>query len=104
MTLAHAWDNGFEELHLPTAVVDVALAEWTSDDSMAAESQDGKTVPHRHVLAWVATGKRIPLAGPPGVEFPGGCVFGTSITAVNATTGQLITDAKYAGPPGGEGR
>lgn len=103
VSLAHAWDNGFEDLHVPTAVVGVDLAEWTSDYSMTAEAPDGRTVSHRHVLAWVAMAKRIPVSLQE-IESPVACVFGISITAVSATTGQVIADSTYAGRAGGEGQ
>jgi hypothetical protein len=59
---------------------------------------NGRPVPHRHVLAWVAMGKHRPVEATnvsssltvPGVP----CYFGTSITAVNAMTGQPIADAE----------
>jgi hypothetical protein len=95
--LAQAWDGlGFVDERYSSAIYDVVLADWTSDDNFVIQT-DGQPVPHRHVLAWVALGRHRPVdasdvsadltvAGVP-------CYFGTSITAVDATTGQAIADA-----------
>ena len=58
---------------------------------------NGKAAPHDHVLAWVFIGKHVPVAagdasgGATTAGVP--CYFGTSIAAVNATTGEGIASA-----------
>jgi hypothetical protein len=87
---------GFSGLYA-SAIYDVVLAYWTSDD-LIVEDVKGHRAPHRHVLAWVAIGTHRPVDASdvdstqltvPGVP----CYFGTSITAVDATTGDAIADA-----------
>jgi hypothetical protein len=83
----------------PAAIYEVVLASWTSDADLVMD----KAAPHDHVLAWVFIGKHVPVAADdvsggattaPGVA----CYFGTSIAAVNATTGEGIAAAyDYSG-------
>jgi hypothetical protein len=96
-SLAEAWTGtGFFDERYPSAIFDVVLAEWTSDEFIVMKA-NGQSVPHRHVLAWVAMGKHRPVDAidvSTSLTVPGvACYFGTSITAVNAMTGQLIADA-----------
>ena len=84
------------------AIYEVVLASWTSDADLVMESK-GRAAKHEHVLAWVFIGKHVPVAAEdvsggattaPGVP----CYFGTSIAAVNATTGEGIASAyDYSG-------
>jgi hypothetical protein len=92
-----AWNGiGFIGERDPSAIYEVILADWTSDDFIVMKPH-GQPVSHQHVLAWVAIGKHVPVAASdvsasdtvPGVP----CYFGTSITAVDATTGEAIADA-----------
>jgi hypothetical protein len=93
ISLPQAWTGtAFLGERYPSAVYDVVLADWTSDEFVVSPS-----VPHVHVLAWVAIGKHRPVDATDvssSVTVPGvACYFGTSITAVNAMTGQPIADA-----------
>lgn len=97
ISFAEAWTGtGFSGERYPSAVFDVVLAEWTSDDFLVMKS-NGLLVPHRHVLAWVAMAKHRPVDATDvstSLTVPGtACYFGTSITAVDAITGQPIADA-----------
>lgn len=96
-SLAEAWaGTSFFAERYPSAIFDVVLAEWTSDEYIVMKP-NGQPVLHRHVLAWVAIGKHRPVDATDvsaSLTVPGvACYFGTSITAVNATTGQPIADA-----------
>lgn len=88
---------GFNGSVYSSAIYDVVLAYWTSDESFGglAVEDHGHQVPHNHVLAWVALGTHVPVEARdvdsqrltvPGVP----CYFGVSITAVNAMTGKLL--------------
>lgn len=97
VSLSEVWGSeGFWGERYPSAIFDVVLAEWTSDDLIVMKP-NGQPVPHRHVLAWVAMGKHRPVDAidvSPSLTVPGvACYFGKSITAVNAMTGQPIADA-----------
>jgi hypothetical protein len=83
-----------------SAIYDVELAYWSSDDTLGGlvVQEHGQPVAHDHVLAWVAIGTHRPVEAQdvdsqrltiPGVP----CYFGIGITAVNATTGQLLANA-----------
>jgi hypothetical protein len=109
VTLDSAWTDlvpgptnvyvpGFSGSVYRSAIYDVVLAYWTSDDSFGglAVEEHGQQIPHNHVLAWVAIGTHVPVEAQdvdsqsltvPGVP----CYFGVSITAVNATTGKLLS-------------
>jgi len=97
ISLAQAWGDAASMFVSPSAIYDVVLADWTSDDSIVTGAR-GHLAPHRRVLAWVAIGKHVPIDAS-DVDFPSRtipgvpCYFGTSITAVDATTGNLIADA-----------
>jgi hypothetical protein len=88
---------GFSGSVYGSAVYDVVLAYWTSNGDIVVH-QNGQPLAHDRVLAWVAMGTHLPVRAPdvdsqrltvPGVP----CYFGVGITAVNATTGQLLSDA-----------
>jgi hypothetical protein len=73
---------------------------WTSDSRLGGVviQEHGQPVAHDHVLAWVAIGTHRPVEAQdvdsPRLTIPGvPCYFGIGITAVNATTGQLMADA-----------
>jgi hypothetical protein len=98
-----AWGNvDMAGSRFRSAVYEVVLAYWTSDAAFVMTSH-GKPVPHQHVLAWVFLGTHVPVAASdvsgnattvPGLR----CYFGTSIAAVDATTGQGIAFAyDYSG-------
>lgn len=99
VSVAQAWGGVPTGDFYSAAVYDVVLASWTSDADLVM----GKAVQRDHVLAWVFIGKHVPVAAEdvsggattaPGVP----CYFGTSIAAVNATTGEGIAAAyDYSG-------
>ena len=100
---AQAWGGvALSDSRYSAAIYGVVLAYWTSDAGLVMQSH-GKIAPHDHVLAWVFIGKHVPVAASdvsgsattvPGVP----CYFGTSIAAVDATTGEGIADAyDYSG-------
>ena len=98
-SLAQAWGAPLSGAVYSSAIYDVVLSDWTSDANLFL---DGKAAPHDHVLAWVIIGKHVPVAASdvgtattvPGVP----CYFGTSIAAVDATTGKLIASSiDYSG-------
>lgn len=99
-TTPTSYEPGFSGSMYSSAIYDVVLAYWTSDDSLGGlvVEEHGKPVAHDHVLAWVAIGTHRPVEAQdvdsqrltvPGVP----CYFGVGITAVNATTGKPLTDA-----------
>jgi hypothetical protein len=101
-SVAQAWGGAAAGDLYRAAVYDVVLAYWTSDADLVMGS-NGNAAPHDHVLAWVFIGRHVPVAAD---DVSGGattvagvaCYFGTSIAAVNATTGEGIADAyDYSG-------
>jgi hypothetical protein len=95
-----SYEPGFSGAVYGSAIYDVVLAYWTSDETLGGlvVQEHGRPVPHEHVLAWVAIGTHRPVEAHdvdlqrltvPGVP----CYFGVGITAVNATTGKLLADA-----------
>jgi hypothetical protein len=93
VSAAQAWrsvsqDTPLYALHplYRAGVYDVVLAYWTSGPALVMES-NGKRAAHDHVLAWVILGKHVP-SGSSAVGRR--CVFGSSIDAINATTGEGI--------------
>jgi hypothetical protein len=92
-----SFELGFSGLMYGSAIYEVVLAYWTSDDGIVVEEQ-GQPVDHDRVLAWVAIGTHRPVeaqdVGSPRLTVPGvPCYFGIGITAVNASTGKLLADA-----------
>jgi hypothetical protein len=95
-----SYELGFSGSVYGSAIYDVVLAYWSSDDRLGGlvVQEHGQQVAHDHVLAWVAIGTHRPVEAQdvdaqrltiPGVP----CYFGVGITAVNATTGHLLADA-----------
>jgi hypothetical protein len=100
--VAQAWGGPASGFIYSSGIYEVVLANWTSDAGLVMES-NGRAAPHDHVLAWVIIGKHVPVAASdvagnattvPAVP----CYFGTSIAAVDATTGEGIASAyDYSG-------
>jgi hypothetical protein len=74
----------------------VLLAEWRSDGSIEANKPR-----HEPVLAWVIVGTHVPIQpfhSPTTTTPAPPCYFGTTLQAVDATTGQTIADlSEYDG-------
>lgn len=84
-----------------SATYDLVLAYWNLDDDVQAAGPS-RPVTHKRVLAWVVIGRHVPIEASdvsPSLRKPGvPCYFGTSIDAVDATTGDFIAGASdYSG-------